>query len=109
METVAEISLHGSKQLSPGAETFARVKLTEDALLLPGDLFIIRQFSPVITIGGGVVLDAAPVPRMREVEGFLRILTDKNPTSILGARIARRSRKGIALSRLVAETGWPPH
>ena len=29
----------------------------EPALLLPGDRFIIRMFSPVVTIGGGVVVD----------------------------------------------------
>src|SRR5579871_3760221 len=107
METIAEISLHQSKMLAPGSEAFARLKLTDDALLLPGDRFIIRQFSPVITIGGGAVLDARPLPRLAEVESFLRVLADNNPASIIGARIARRGRKGIALSRLVGETGWP--
>jgi selenocysteine-specific elongation factor len=106
METVAEISMRGSKQIRPGSEDFARLKLTEDVLLLPGDRFIIRQFSPVVTIGGGVVLDAAPVPRMPELESFLRVLGDKDRAPILAARIARRGREGIALSRLVAETGW---
>ena len=62
METVAEIALHGTKQLAPGSEAFARLKLPEPVLLLPGDRFIIRQFSPVVTIGGGVVLDPAPIP-----------------------------------------------
>ena len=37
----------------------ARLKLDAPLLLLPGDRFIVRQFSPVITIGGGVVLDAS--------------------------------------------------
>ncbi len=73
METVAEIALHGVKQLAPGAQAFARLKLPEAALLLPGDRFILRQFSPVVTIGGGVVLDAAPIPRMPELEEFLQI------------------------------------
>jgi selenocysteine-specific elongation factor len=31
--------------------------LREPALLLPGDRFIIRMFSPVVTIGGGMVVD----------------------------------------------------
>ena len=63
METVAEVALHNAKELAPGTEAFARLKLPAAVLLLPGDRFIIRQFSPVITIGGGTVLDAAPVPR----------------------------------------------
>ena len=53
------------------ASALARLKLPGPALLLPGDRFIIRQFSPVVTIGGGVVLDPAPIPRMPGHESFL--------------------------------------
>jgi selenocysteine-specific elongation factor len=106
METVAEIALHGVKQLAPGSQAFARVKLPEAALLLPGDRFILRQFSPVVTIGGGVVLDSAPIPRMPELEGFLQVLVAGDPETVLKARIARRGHAGIAAPRLIAETGW---
>ena len=108
METIAEIGLHQIKQVAPGAEALARLKVPEAVLLLPGDRFIIRQFSPVVTIGGGVVLDAAPMPRMPGLEGFLRTLTGGAPDAILGVRIARRSHGGISMSQLVAETGWTP-
>jgi selenocysteine-specific elongation factor len=106
METVAEIALHGVKHLAPGSQAFARLKLPEAALLLPGDRFILRQFSPVVTIGGGVVLDSAPIPRMPELDKFLQVLVAGVPETILKARIARRGPAGIATSRLVAETGW---
>ena len=106
METVAEIALHVVKQLAPGSQAFARLKLPEAALLLPGDRFIIRQFSPVVTIGGGVVLDSAPIPRMPELENFLQVLAAGDPEPMLRARIARRGPAGIAMSRLIAETGW---
>ena len=72
METVAEVSFHGTKQLSPGAEAFGRMKLPISALLLPGDRFIIRQFSPVVTIGGGTVLDSLPIPRAKQLDSFCR-------------------------------------
>jgi selenocysteine-specific elongation factor len=106
MEAVAEIVLHGKKQIAPGEEAFARLKLPEPALLLPGDRFIIRQFSPVVTIGGGVVLDAAPIPRMPGQSEFLQALSSGNAQAILTARIARRDRKGIWMSKLIAESGW---
>jgi selenocysteine-specific elongation factor len=106
METVAEISLHGVKQLAPGSQAFARLKLPEPALLLPGDRFIMRQFSPVVTIGGGVVLDPAPIPGMPEREAFLEVLSAADPELLLMARIARRGPGGILMSQLAAETGW---
>ncbi len=123
METTAQIVLAGLKtapvapsgsktassaqmELLPGGETFARLKLSEAALLLPGDRFIIRQFSPVVTIGGGVVLDAAPVPHMPGHAEFLKTLAGGNAEAILRARVARRRQEGISIPHLVAETGW---
>ena len=106
METVAEIALHAVKQLAQGLQAFARLKLPEAALLLPGDRFIIRQFSPVVTIGGGVVLDPAPILRMPGHESFLQILAGGDPEPMLRARIARCGHGGISMSRLIAETGW---
>src|ERR1700740_1351907 len=61
-------------KVAPGGEAFARIRLPEPALLLPGDRFIFRQFSPVVTIGGGVVLDTMPIPRMASHSEFLKIL-----------------------------------
>jgi selenocysteine-specific elongation factor len=106
METMAEIALHAVTHLAPGSQAFARLKLPEAALLLPGDRFIIRQFSPVVTIGGGVVLDAAPIPRMPGHESFLRILAGGDPEPMLIMRIARRGHGGISIPQLIAETGW---
>jgi selenocysteine-specific elongation factor len=114
MESVAEITFErqgpgsdsGQAHVLPGHEAFARLKFPEAALLLPGDRFILRQFSPVVTIGGGVVLDAAPLPRMPLNRAFLNILAGGDEAMILKERIARRSHQGITLSHLIAETGW---
>jgi len=106
METVTELVLHNSKELAPGSEAFARVKLPAPALLMPGDRFIIRQFSPVITIGGGTVLDAAPTPRQPGLADFLQLLSAGDRALVLERRIQRRDRAGISLAQLVAETGW---
>ena len=106
METIAEIRLYGAKQVAPGGQTYAQLRLAEPALLLPGDRFILRQFSPVVTIAGGVVLDAAPIAKMKNVQEFLKVLEDGSPDKILEARIARRGRTGLPLSRATVETGW---
>jgi selenocysteine-specific elongation factor len=106
METVAQVVLYNAKQIAPGDEGFAQLRLPEAALLLPGDRFIVRQFSPVTTIGGGIVLDAAPIPRAAERNTFLQTMAGGDPALILRARIARRQHDGISLSHLTAETGW---
>ena len=57
-EIEAEVRLlDGLTALKPGASAYAQIVLREPTLLLPGDRFIVRRFSPVVTIGGGVVLD----------------------------------------------------
>jgi selenocysteine-specific elongation factor len=60
-ETMAEIALFERNELPAGEESFAQLRLRQTVLVLPGDPFIIRQSSPLITIGGGAVLD--PLPR----------------------------------------------
>jgi len=107
-ETIATVKLYEDKQLKPGSDAFAQLRLSAPLLLVPGDRFIIRQFSPVVTIGGGVVLDATPVQKMplaARLE-FLKIQVEGDPKAALLARIARRGEQGLALSQAVAETGW---
>ena len=111
-ETIAEAVLYGAKELKPGESGFAQLRLAEPVLLLPGDHFILRQFSPVVTIGGGVVIDATPPPRRtkqasQNIES-LKLLAEGSREQILAARIARRGADGIRLIDALAETGWPP-
>jgi selenocysteine-specific elongation factor len=124
METVGEIILlrsagiptsrakdareMGHPDLPPGAETLARIKLADAALLLPGDRFIVRQFSPVVTIGGGVVLDAAPIRNSKEgeAEALLRAAAAGEAAEVLTRRIARRRYRGLTVAQAISETGW---
>ena len=108
METVAVINLYGTRQLPPGETQFARITLPQSAVLVPGDRFIVRQFSPAITIGGGVVIDAAPIKRVGGLARFFRLLGRGDAEATLRLRIARRHADGISLKALVAETGWAP-
>ncbi len=108
-ETVAEIKLLEAKQVKPGESGYARLKLEQPLLLLPGDRFIIRQFSPVITIGGGLVLDVLePARRMKAAErlAFAKRLANANPEEALLARVMRRGIAGLSAAEAVAETGW---
>ncbi|HEY7615309.1 MAG TPA: selenocysteine-specific translation elongation factor, partial [Terriglobales bacterium] len=107
-ETIAEVAISGKKHLVPGQTAFAQLRLADPTLLLPSDRFIIRQFSPVITIGGGVVLDTAPMRKRAkgDEEAQLQILASDDRAAILRARITRREDRGLALADAIAETGW---
>jgi selenocysteine-specific elongation factor len=111
-EAIAEVVLSGKKQIGPGEDAFAQLRISEPLLLLPGDRFVIRQFSPLATIGGGVVLDASPQRATKSKadkgarEEFLNVLVRGNPADILYACIARRGDHGFSLAQAVAETGW---
>jgi selenocysteine-specific elongation factor len=108
LETLAEVRLYGAKQLKAGDEQCVQLRLSEPALLLPGDRFIVRQFSPVVTIGGGVVLDASPLTRKRRVEdatAFLSVMRDGSPEQILAARVGRMGAAGLRLDTLPGEMG----
>jgi selenocysteine-specific elongation factor len=105
-ETIAEVTLHGAKELVPGKGGLARLRTAEPLLALPGDRFIIRQFSPVTTIGGGAVLDASPIKASRAaLQVLLQKLQTGQPSEILAARIARRGSAGISIDQAIAETG----
>jgi selenocysteine-specific elongation factor len=94
--------LDGNEPLAPGSREYVRLVLREPLLLLPGDRFIVRKFSPVVTIGGGVVLDIAP-PRRAHLYRLRILETSPLPERI--ALLARESRYGIGMADLVARTG----
>jgi len=107
-ETIIEVSLHGQRELEPGGSAFANFKLQDEVLVLPGDRFIVRQFSPVVTMGGGVVLDPlARRPMLRDVgrTAFLQTLEKGNHEEILAA-MTERALLGLGQEELVARTAW---
>jgi len=107
-EAVAEIFLHGQKELAAGQTALAQLRLQNEALVLPGDRFIVRQFSPVITIGGGVVLDPlARRPTAKDMGrvAFLEMIEHGDPGQILAA-MAERALFGLTQEEIVARTGW---
>jgi selenocysteine-specific elongation factor len=103
----AEVRLFdGASALAPGACAYARLVLHEPQLLLPGDRFIVRMFSPVITIGGGVVLDATGHRYRRGEPAHDRLATLEHGTSAQRVSLlVRESKYGLGLAELIAATG----
>jgi len=108
-EAVAEVVLLDAKGLAPGQRMNAQLRLAEPGLFLPGDRFIIRQFSPLVTIGGGVVLDNQPAKHRLadpEVRRFLEVMEAGEPEVRL--EFLTQQVGEAALAALVARTGWAP-
>jgi selenocysteine-specific elongation factor len=100
--------LEGPTALQPGQRCWARIVLREPALLLPGDRFIVRMFSPVVTIGGGVVVDTGG-KRYRKgdrpgVSERLQTLAEGSEAERV-ALLVRESKYGMEMAELVARTG----
>lgn len=61
-------------QVEPGGNRIVQLRLEQPILVLPGDRFIIRSYSPQITIGGGVILDSLPEKhRISDREALARL------------------------------------
>ena len=83
-ETEAEVRfLDRRAALKPGGSAWTRMALRAPVLALPGDRFIIRMFSPVTTIGGGLVADisARKYKRTDDVAGRLAALLAGDATT----------------------------
>jgi len=93
--------------LPPGESAVANLKLQDEVLALPGDRFIVRQFSPVVTIGGGAVLDPLRGGRCCGIR-------TRGVSRKAGARKLRGNTGGddgacmlgLGYEEIVARTGW---
>ncbi len=107
-EVEAEVRrLRGTEPLAPGARDYVRFLLSEPLLLLPGDRFIVRMFSPVVTIGGGTVLDIAG-PR-RAAPDRMRVLESAPLADRIALLVERDSAmESECLSWWRARVCWKP-
>ncbi|MGB7023060.1 MAG: selenocysteine-specific translation elongation factor [Candidatus Acidiferrales bacterium] len=107
-ETVASVSWHGQGMLAAGGTALAQLRLDNEILALPGDRFILRQFSPLMTIGGGVVLDALATRHKKADAGAARLLDawESGKRDEILAALALEDARGLDLARIIARTGW---
>ena len=110
-EIEAEVRLlEGGAAMRPGSTAYVRLILRHPALLLPGDGFIIRMFSPVVTIGGGVVVDIQGEHggRRNRKGDDVKARLETMCSGTAAARIAllvREAAFGMGMAELVARTG----
>ena len=88
-EVLSKVILLDRDALGAGEECYAQLRLEEPMALRRGDKFIIRFYSPIITVGGGTVLDTLPVKHKRnraDVLEEIEILSSGSTEDIIAAK-----------------------
>ncbi len=91
--TNARVRIFGQETLDPGRSAFARLRLEEPLVVLPGDRFVVRSPGPQVTVGGGKVLDAAPRGRRPE-PGWLEALENGDAAATIPLLLGRSRNEG---------------
>jgi selenocysteine-specific elongation factor len=107
-ESVAEVLLQEKAELLAGKSALVQLRLADEVVVVRGDRFIVRQFSPVITMGGGEVLDPLARRFTRKDSGrakFLETLERGSHEEILRAMVERNI-LGLGMEEIIARTGW---
>ena len=110
VERLGRVALAELTELAPGRSAFARIRLEGPAVLTRGDRFIVRQYSPSITIGGGWVLD--PVPARTPIRSeaaarrFARLAGDASSAAL--ALVEERRASGLAFDEMARRLGQTP-
>ena len=92
--------------IAPGQRGVARLVLEAPVVARSGDRFVLRSFSPVTTIGGGVVLDPFAPPRTRLRRR--RVAAEQSPAARLGVLAAEAGLTGLAADSLAVRLGVSP-
>jgi len=70
-EILGKVLVLDGDRIAPGTESFIQVLLDEPTVAVPGDRYILRHESPVVTLGGGQILDNVAVKRKRNDQSVL--------------------------------------
>jgi len=108
-EVMARALLLDGAELEPGQRGFARLRLEAPLVALAGDRFVIRSYSPIVTIGGGTLLDTDP-PRLKRPArlAHLKVLESGTPEAVVEEHVRGAGVAGIRLPALVARVPFGP-
>src|SRR5262249_6310443 len=110
-EVMARVLLVDRVELEPGQVSYGRFRLESPIVALPGDRFVIRSYSPIITIGGGTLLDMAPPRFKRKAPALLAHLTlleRGSPAQVLEEHLKQAGAAGARAADLRARAPFGP-
>lgn len=97
--------------VAPGESAWVQLRLEAPVVARAGDRFVIRSYSPVTTIGGGVVVEPVPSKRKRmdsAERGVLETLLSGAPEARIEAAVRASGRRGEPVEALPILTSLPP-
>jgi selenocysteine-specific elongation factor len=106
-EIMGRVILLDRDELTPGEEAYVQLRLEEPAIVLPRDRFVIRSYSPVQTIGGGMLLDSQASKHRRGEAGLaahFRLLAEGSPEEIFSHHLRQATHQGLRLSEFLPRT-----
>jgi selenocysteine-specific elongation factor len=107
-EVIARIILLTKDELPPGEKAFAQLVLVNKTVVVTGDHFVLRSYSPVTTIGGGRIIDPQPAKHKRlneKIIGDLQQLQNGSLPEIISIIMERTGFSGISLQGLAFRSG----
>ena len=107
-EVPAKVILIDRDALLPGESTYVQLRLAKPVLLLPGDPFVLRTYSPQATLAGGTVLDPSPPRRRRrsgEALALLEAIEKGEDAEKIHLMVAASLLSGLSLEEIVNRTG----
>jgi selenocysteine-specific elongation factor len=110
-EIMARALLLDRAELAPGETAFARFRLEAPLVARPGDRFVVRSYSPIVTIGGGTLLDVDP-PRFKRkgpaLVAHLELLQTGSPDAVLEEHVRHVGSGGVRLTTLAGRVPFGP-
>jgi selenocysteine-specific elongation factor len=88
MEVLARVILLEVKEILPGNTTLAQFRFEKPIYSSYGDRFIIRQYSPQVTLGGGIVLETNPPKFRKKYLGLIKAKLTGLQSDSLSERIS---------------------
>ena len=110
-EVMARVLLLDRPELAPGESALVRIRLEEPVVAMPRDRFVVRSYSPIVTIGGGTLLDIDP-PRVRRkapaLLAHLGLLASGSDEDVVAEHVRQSGTAGTRVTLLSGRVGLGP-
>ncbi|WP_273379837.1 selenocysteine-specific translation elongation factor [Symbiobacterium thermophilum] len=107
-EVLARVLLLEGDALKPGGTAYVQLKLEEPVVVGRGDRYIIRSYSPVHTVGGGMVIEPHAQYRRSQAKAAIAELQAKESGGtggVIAETLLRAGMTPLGLGELAKRTG----